>query len=295
MTFPVLPPSATLPRSVAELARDTGLSWITVRKALEGGGTIASLDRVRHAVGWRWSWTASTDPLRAGRDLAARRRAKGLSQRDMAARLGVSPQTVLSLETRFAGRSETLARYLRVLGQHAVLALPARRLVPPGNAADADLVYTPRDLARAVVDALRPHLSGTLLDPARGEGAFFDAFPATLPRHWCEIGEGRDFFAWNARVDWIITNPPFSRFRDFLTHAMAIADNVVFLAPLTHFTTRHRIAAIDRAGFALRRVMLVPTPEGWPASGFQLAAVWLQRGWRGKVGLTMLSTSAGYD
>ena len=96
----------------------------------------------------------------------------------MAARLGVSPQTVLSLETRFAGRSETLARYLRVLGQHAVLALPARRLVPPRNAAEADLVYTPRDLARAVVDALRPQLSGTLLDPARGEGAFFDFSPS---------------------------------------------------------------------------------------------------------------------
>ena len=25
------------------------------------------------------------------------------------------------------------------------------------------------------------------------------------------------------------------------------------------------------------------TAAGWPASGFQLAAVWLQRGWRGKV------------
>ena len=65
--------------------------------------------------------------------MAARRRGKGLSQRDMAARLGVSPQTVLALETRFAGRSETLARYLRILGLHAVLTVPSRRLVPPGN------------------------------------------------------------------------------------------------------------------------------------------------------------------
>ena len=86
----------------------------------------------------------------------------------MAARLGVSPQTVLALETRFAGRSETLARYLRILGLHAVLTVPSRRLVPPANDAAADLVYTPRDLARAILDKLRPHLSGVLLDPARG-------------------------------------------------------------------------------------------------------------------------------
>ena len=70
---------------------------------------------------------------------------------------------------------------------------------------------------------------------------------------------------------------------------MAVAGNVVFLAPLTHFTTRHRVAAIGRAGFALRRVMLVPTPEGWPASGFQLAAVWLQKGWQGPAGVVQLN------
>ena len=98
MTFAVLPASIPLPCSLAELARETGPSWIKVRNACEGRGTLASLDRVRHAAGWRWSWTAQTGPLRAGRDLASRRRARGLSQRDMAARLGVSPQTVLVLD-----------------------------------------------------------------------------------------------------------------------------------------------------------------------------------------------------
>lgn len=199
----------------------------------------------------------------------------------MAARLGVSQQTVLALETRFAGRSRTLASYLRIIGLHHVLAKPGRRLVPPGNEAEADIVYTPRTLARAIIEEMRPHLSGELLDPARGEGAFHDAFPSNLIRHWCEITDGRDFMAWDRRVDWIITNPPFSRFRAFLLHAMAVADNVVFLAPLTHFATRHRVEAIAAHGFSLRRIMLVPTPPDWPSSGFQLAAVWLQRGWRG--------------
>ena len=94
MTFAVLPASTPLPCSLAELAHETGLSKVTVRNACEGRGTIASLDRVRHAAGWRWSWTRQTGPLRAGRALAGGRRAKGLPQRDMAALLCVSPQGV---------------------------------------------------------------------------------------------------------------------------------------------------------------------------------------------------------
>ena len=231
MICSLLPPSFHLPRPIAEIARDAGLSWVTTRNILQGGGTVTSLDLVRQSMGCRWSWTASTDPGRAGRDLAARRKAKGISQRAMATRLGVSQQTVLALETRFAGSSRTLAGYLRILGIHQMLAQPGRRLVPPGNDAEADLVYTPRDLAWDIIKELHPHLSGELLDPARGEGTFHDAFPIELTRHWCEISEGRDFFAWDRRVDWIITNPPFSRFRNFLLHAMAVADNVVFLAP----------------------------------------------------------------
>lgn len=289
MISSVLSPSFELPGTIAGIARETQLSWVTVRNTLQGKGRIASLDRVRHSIGCRWSWTANTDPGRAGRDLAGRRKARGISQRNMATRLGVSQQTVLALETRFTGRTQTLASCLRVLGLHAVLVLPGRRLVPEGNAPDADLVYTPRDLARAIIGELQPHLFGHVLDPARGEGAFYDAFPAHLSRHWCEISAGRDFLAWSQPVDWVITNPPFSRFRDFLLHAMAVADHVVFLAPLTHFTTRHRIDAISAQGFAPRKIMLVPTPKDWPSSGFQLAAVWLQKGWRGKVEIAAIT------
>ena len=97
--------------------------------------------------------------------------------------------------------------------------------------------------------------------------------------------------AWDRRVDWIITNPPFSQFRAFLLHAMTLADNVVFLAPLAHFATRHRVEAITAHGFALRRIMLVPTPADWPSSGFQLAAVWLQRGWRGTTRIDALAVA----
>jgi DNA-binding XRE family transcriptional regulator len=95
-----------------------------------------------------------------------------------------------------------------------------------------------------------------------------------------EISEGRDFFGWSQKVDWIVTNPPYSKLGSFLVHAMALADNTVFLTSLKHLNTRARIRDIREAGFGTRRVVLVPLPEGWPHSGFQFAAVHLQRGWR---------------
>ena len=64
---------------------------------------------------------------------------------------------------------------------------------------------------------------------------------------------------------------------------MAVADDVLFLAPLTHYTTKSGIALIQRAGFGSRRIHLVSSPRDWPSSGFKLAAVWLKKGWHGEV------------
>ncbi len=156
-----------------------------------------------------------------------------------------------------------------------------RPLAPPGNAPAHDLIATPPALARAIVDAYAP--TGRLLDPARGGGAFYCA----LRQHsndvgWCEIDQGRDFFDWRTPVDWIITNPPWSRLRPFLLHGFAVAREVVYLATITHFVTRARIEDAYIHGFGLRRFMLVEQPPPpWPSSGFQLAAVWLSKGWKG--------------
>lgn len=263
------------------IARKSGLAWDTARDVLQGTGALASLDRLRDALGLHWSWTWATGGVAVGKALAVRRKAKGLSQRAMAARLSVSPQTIVTLETRFAGRIVTLRQYLRAIGVMDILSAPAKRLVPASNDAAADVVFTPRDLAERIVDAFAEEMSGSVLEPARGDGAFYDALPSHVTPHWCEITEGRDFFDWTTPVDWIVTNPPWSRFRDFLEHSLRVADNVLFLAPINHFGTKRRVSLVSEAGFGLRRVVFVPSPAAWPASGFQLAAVWLQREWNG--------------
>ena len=87
---------------------------------------------------------------------------------------------------------------------------------------------------------------------------------------------------WDGSVDWIITNPPWSRLRQFLVKAMETTDNIVFLSALTRYSTKARLAAMRAHGFGMRSFVLCPEPKGnWPRSGFQLGAAHLQRNWDG--------------
>lgn len=156
-----------------------------------------------------------------------------------------------------------------------------RSLIPRGG---NDLVMTPRPLAKVIIDHFHPE--GAILDPCRGDGAFYDQYPAGCVRDWCEVREGRDFLKnWPApweHYEWVITNPPWSLFRPFLRRSMEVADNVVFLCTVNHFWLKARLRDIGEASFGFREILLVPTPpKPWPQSGFQLGAVHLQRGWDG--------------
>jgi hypothetical protein len=71
------------------------------------------------------------------------------------------------------------------------------------------LHQTPADLARDLVATLDFAPTDVLCEPFKGEGAFFNAFPAANPTLWAELEEGRDYTSIEEPFDWVITNPPF--------------------------------------------------------------------------------------
>lgn len=169
------------------------------------------------------------------------------------------------------------------------------RLQPNRDYVSNDDIQTPPALARRIVRHFHPH--GRVLEPGKGDGNFLRALRSVVPprpsraarRRWsarCEIKEGHDFFAWDEKVDWIVTNPPWSQMRAFLQHAMAVSDHVVFLLTINHLWTRARLRDIRAAGYGIREIVTVDTPAIFPPMGFQLGAVHLQRDWKGKVTLT---------
>lgn len=94
-----------------------------------------------------------------------------------------------------------------------------------------DKVYTPTNIAKLIIDKFP--LEGKVLDAFKGKGAFYDNYPDTVEKEWCEIDDGKDFFEYDTHVDWIITNPPYSIYDEVMSHSFEIADNIVYLVPLS--------------------------------------------------------------
>lgn len=151
------------------------------------------------------------------------------------------------------------------------------KLIPNGCKSN-DVVMTPDYLAEKIVEHFNP--SGKILEPCCGNGVFLKYLPTA---EWCEITKGKDFFDYNNKVDWIITNPPWSKMRKFIQHSMEVSDNIVFLTTINHLWLKARLRDIKQANFGVREIVLVETPKEFPQSGFQLGVFHLQRNYNGNI------------
>lgn len=91
----------------------------------------------------------------------------------------------------------------------------------------SDIVYTPEYIAEHIVTFLDP--KGKCLYPCKGDAAFLKYMPEGSD--YCELREDKDFLKYDKQVDWIIGNPPYSIFEDFLRKSFKIASNVSYLVP----------------------------------------------------------------
>lgn len=136
-----------------------------------------------------------------------------------------------------------------------------------------DIVFTPPEIAADVVEWFRP--SGKILDPCRGGGAFSGLMPGC---DWCEIRDGRDFFEWRERADWIVSNPPYSIFLKWLQHSLRVADDIVYVIPISKVW--HSMAVLDAirrwGGIVEIRVLGNGRRIGFPF-GFACGAVHFRR------------------
>ena len=153
----------------------------------------------------------------------------------------------------------------------------------------SDKVYTPEFIVDEVLSIFLPKVNyfETLLEPFKGGGAFYDCMPLGRT-DWCEIDEGVDFFEYNKKVDWIITNPPYSIFKEILPKMLEIADNIVIVIPANKLlSSMPRLMDIKRAGCNIRQVHYLGSGRQLKFPfGFPVAAVHIERGYTGFVETT---------
>jgi len=148
----------------------------------------------------------------------------------------------------------------------------------------ADVVYTPEIVSRGIIEYLSP--SGLCLDPCKGDGAFLKYLPEGA--EYCEIKEGKDFFNYKTKVDWIIGNPPYSIFKDFLEHSFDLADNVSFLVPTNKIFQRQVIMDMINDYGGIKSMIIYGSGSliGFPF-GFSVGNFHFKKDYRGGVDIKM--------
>lgn len=143
------------------------------------------------------------------------------------------------------------------------------------NYSSDDVVMTPIPLAEKLVKHFQPKGKG--LEPCKGSGNIY-LFLSNAD--WCEINEGKDFFDYTQKVDYIFTNPPWSKIRPFLQPSMEIADDIYFLFTINHLWTKARLRDIKESGFGIVEICIFDTPKEFPQSGFQCGMVHIKRDYK---------------
>jgi|DEB0MinimDraft_6_1074348.scaffolds.fasta_scaffold149746_1 hypothetical protein len=153
-----------------------------------------------------------------------------------------------------------------------------------------DIVLTPEPVAQAIVERFKP--SGRILDPCKGDGAFLKFMAGA---DWCEAREGRNFYDWTTPVDWIVSNPPYSIFSDFLRHSFTVADNIVYLIPVNKAFNSYQMM-LDVAEFGgIETIFTIGYGRspllGFPI-GFCCGAVHYKKGYTGGTKIEFYSPNA---
>jgi len=153
----------------------------------------------------------------------------------------------------------------------------------------ADIVYTPQYVVADMLQWLKP--KGKVLDPCLGDGAFYNLLPE--PKDWCELRKGKDFFDYNQKVDWIIGNPPYSIFEDWLRHSFELADNVAYILPTNKVFQRKIIMNMinDYGGIKGMRVYGSGQNVGFPF-GFSTGAFYFCRNYGGGCDVNLITKVA---
>ena len=124
-----------------------------------------------------------------------------------------------------------------------------------------DIVYTPDGpviiILEDCVKLLGDNLEGTILDPCRGDGAFFKQFPTFFPMNkydYCEIDEGRDFFTYTSSepTGAVISNPPYSLIDKFLIKASELKPKLISFLLLFFHINPKRLQLINDLGYAIK-------------------------------------------
>tara|TARA_R110002050_G_scaffold18944_2_gene54845 strand:+ start:900 stop:1493 length:594 start_codon:yes stop_codon:yes gene_type:complete len=126
-----------------------------------------------------------------------------------------------------------------------------------------DKIYTPPQVVDIMLNFCDYKEGDSVLEPCRGKSAIYNKLKE--PKFYCEIDEGLDFFEYNKKVEWIITNPPYSILDLFLKHTYKLCNKFCFLIGMYSLTPK-RIEVMNENGFYIKKIILTKIPSWFQRS-----------------------------
>jgi hypothetical protein len=107
-----------------------------------------------------------------------------------------------------------------------------------------DKFYTPISLVKIHLNKFKSMITDDeiIYEPFYGNGNYYNEMKNLYPNNkieYSEIDLGLDFFDYNKKVDYIISNPPYSLFDNVLTHSIKLQPKIIsYLIGLMNLTTK---------------------------------------------------------
>ena len=114
-----------------------------------------------------------------------------------------------------------------------------------------DEFYTPIPLAIECIRFVDLKPGDVVLDSAYGTGNFYNNYPTFTKNLYTE-----DFLTFHEKIDWIITNPPYSKINEYLEHSCKICKKGFAYLLLAHHLTIERIMRLEKNGFYIEKILL---------------------------------------
>lgn len=127
---------------------------------------------------------------------------------------------------------------------------------------------TPAECAKDLLAFISLQPNDKVIEPFKGEGAFYNNFPNYVHKEWAELEQGRDYKDISGEYDWVITNPPFrlqtgnkrvNSFWFLLDYFSTRAKKgIAFLGNDTCFSTLtpKRMALLKQRGWSITKIIV---------------------------------------
>lgn len=129
---------------------------------------------------------------------------------------------------------------------------------PKHHHSDRDKIFTPENVVKKLIKKIPSKDEDSWCDCCYGKGVFYNNFPCIKEqKDFFEIDMGKDFLISNNKFDWIVTNIPFSKPKEFIFKMAENCNKGFGILCLANSMTATRLIKLEEMGLYLHSITIL--------------------------------------